>query len=267
MSIQVLPPEAWAEFRGQPGTIGINEGLHLAKINDPDTTKKPHNCFVKPLPEPPSLICEALGWLLAREAGVQCTPWANILMLDVQALGKCMPLPGKLQGLAMCPAWCSEVVPGSTVRQVNQWETVIKGKACLRSKDARKIASFDEWADLQDRNFGNVILGPKGYVSIDHETLLHSVLWAGASRQFHRRSLLDEALNRMDAKDFLRFKVDMKDAAAGHAQALQAAKADMDAIINILYPAHAQQLSQAVHQTLDQRSQQGWMAQRLGVVA
>ena len=66
MSVSILDSSAWREFRGEPSSSGVNETAHLAKIAD--STGKLRDCFVKLLPlNYPSLLGEAIGWLLARQ--------------------------------------------------------------------------------------------------------------------------------------------------------------------------------------------------------
>ncbi len=180
---------------------------------------------------------------------------------------KCAPLPTKFDGIDLCPAWCSEIVAGKAVRQVHKMVFFLARKACLRSKDARKIAAFDQWGDLRDRNFGNVIQSSRGgYVAIDHESLLHDLLWVPTGRGFEERSLLVEARSALTPQEFQRFQVDMANAAKGHAQALDDARADLGDIIAKLIPAHAPAATQAIVQTLDQRAQSGWLSNNLGVI-
>jgi len=267
MSVPILGADSWREYRGKPASAGLNETTHLAKVAD--TVGKLRDCFVKLLPDnSPALLCEALGWILARKSGVSCPEFGAILLVPVDRLRKSQALPASLDGVALCPAWCSEVVAGKAVRQVHKMAFFLARRNCLRSRDARKIAAFDKWSDLRDRNFGNVIQsGQGGYVAIDHESLLHDLLWAPTGRGFEERSLLVEAERSLGAADFQRFQVDMASAANGHAQALQDAQADLQEIIGKLIPAHAAAATQAIVQTLDQRAQSGWLANSLGVIA
>lgn len=63
----ILDASAWREYRGKPANSGINANTHIAKVAD--TTGKLRDCFVKLLPtDSPALLCEAIGWLLARES-------------------------------------------------------------------------------------------------------------------------------------------------------------------------------------------------------
>lgn len=268
MSVAILDASAWREYRGKPANSGANETTHLAKIAD--QSGKLHDCFVKLLlPNGPALLCEAMGWLLARTSDVPCPAFAAIVLVPVEELRKHGPLPSKFDGMALCPAWCSEVVAGKAVRQVHKMFFFIAKKNCLQSKDARKIAAFDYWSDLRDRNFGNVIHSSKGgYVAIDHETLLHDLLWLPTGIMYQERSLLVEAKKALSTADFQRFQLDMASASNGHYQALLDARQDMEEIIAKITPKHASAtISEAVVRILGQRSQAGWMSNELKVIS
>jgi hypothetical protein len=267
MSVPILDASAWREFRGTPASSGANPTTHLAKIADP--TGKLHDCFVKLLPaNGPALLCEALGWILAKRSDVACPAFGAIVLVPLAELAKSHPLPPQLQGQALCPAWCSEVVSGKSLRQVHKMAFFIAKKNCLRSRDARKIAAFDKWTDLRDRNFGNVIqLSKGGYVAIDHETLLHDLLWLPTGTAFVEQSLYVEARKALSQQDFQRFQVDMANAAKGHGEALVDARQDLLDIIGKLSPANTAAASQSIINMLDQRAQAGWLANSLGVIA
>lgn len=220
MSLPVLDTSAWREFRGTPGSKGINQTTHLARVADSDGRVR--DCFVKLLPlEYPALLGEAIGWLLARASGVSCAPFAAIVLVPLDELRKSSALPTRFDGLPSCPAWCCEVVRGKSLTHIHTWGFLLSlaQKSCLLSKDARCIASFDVWTDLRDRNFGNVIRSKSGYVAIDHETILHDLLWPPSGRTFEPRSLLAQAKQSLSKADFQRFQVDMANAAKAHAAA------------------------------------------------
>lgn len=267
MSLEILNATAWREYRGRPSSAGINETTHLAKIAD--ESGRLRDCFVKLLkPNTPALLCEALGWLLARAAGVQCPEFAAIVLVPVAELRRHGPLPSEFDRAALAPAWCSEIVAGKSVRQVHKMSFVLARVACLRSKDARKIAAFDQWSDLRDRNFGNVIQSSKGgYVAIDHETLLHDLLWAPSGTTWGEHSLLQHARKVLKSADFQRFQLDMAEAAKGHDDALDLAQASMDELIVKLLPAHASELGAAIKGALRERSAPGWMSDKLKVIS
>ncbi|NMM76217.1 hypothetical protein [Acidovorax sp. SRB_24] len=156
------------------------------------------------------------------------------------------------------------------MKQVHKWAFFIAKKNLFRSQDARKIAAFDKWTDLRDRNFGNVIRSPKGgYVAIDHETLLHDLLWVPFGTTWAERCLTSEAGKTLTGVDYKRFQVDMANAANGHAAALAAVQRDLDALVAkiVTPPAAAAQLSQTISTSLSHRSQPGWMTSLLKVIA
>jgi hypothetical protein len=267
MSVDILDASAWREYRGRPSSAGINETTHLAKIAD--KSGRLRDCFVKLMkPGTPALLCEALGWLLARAAGVQCPEFAAIVLVPVAELRRHGPLPSEFDRAALAPAWCSEIVAGKAVRQVHKMSFVLARAACLRSKDARKIAAFDQWSDLRDRNFGNVIQSSKGgYVAIDHETLLHDLLWLPTKTSWTEHSLLEHARKVLKSADFQRFQLDMAAAAKGHEEALAAAQTSIDELLVKLLPAHASELGPAINGALRERSASGWLSEKLKVIS
>lgn len=267
MSVAILDSSAWREYRGRPANVGQNETTHLAKIAD--SYGKLHDCFVKLLvPDGPALLCEAMGWLLARASAVPCPAFAAIVMVPVDELRKYGALPDKFNGMALCPAWCSEVVAGKAVRQVHKMSFFIARGNCLRSKDARKIAAFDHWSDLRDRNFGNVIRSSNGgYVAIDHETLLHDLLWLPCGIKFEERSLLVEARKSLSTADFQRFQMDMAGAANGHSKALDDAREDLRDIIAKILSIDPIPATESIMEALGRRSGPGWMSEELKVIA
>lgn len=267
-TVPILDASAWREFRGVPASAGVNPTTHLAKVADP--SGKLRDCFVKLLPQGPALLCEALGWTLARASGVSCPEFGAILLVPLTELRKTVTLPPELNNASHWPAWCSEVVGGKSLRQVHKMAFFIAKANLFRSQDARKIAAFDKWTDLRDRNYGNVIRSPKGgYVAIDHETLLHDLLWTPIGTKWTQRCLTSEAGKALSVADFKRFQVDMANAANGHAQALVAAQNDLNSIVAKLVTggAAAAQLSKAISDTLEQRAKPGWMATHLQVIA
>lgn len=267
MSLPILDTYAWREFRGKPSKCGINETAHLAKIED--TSGKLRDCFVKLLPlNCPSLLGEAIGWLLAKASGVTCPAFAAIIIVPVDELRKFTTLPAEFDNMSECPAWCCEIVPGKSVRQIHKWLFWLARSQCLRSNDARKIASFDLWTDLKDRNYGNVIRSTNGgYVAIDHETILHDLLWLPIGRTYQPRSLMTEAKQHLNSKEFASFQVDMAIESSKHAQGLNSVRSDLQDIITKIYPHHSTALVPNTINTLDQRAQAGWLATTLGVIA
>lgn len=268
MPLPILDSSAWREFRGIPDRSGLNPTTHLAKIAD--SSGKLHDCYVKLLvPNKPSLLCEAIGWLLAQATEVPSPSFGAVVLVPVGELHKAgIALPDPIKDWDICPAWCCEIVSGKAVRQVHKWAFWLARKYCLRSQDSRSIAALDVWADNRDRNYGNVIRSPNGgYVSIDHESLLHDLLWLASGFGFEPRSLLEEAKEYLPAEELKRFQVEMVSASNKHEVGLLDARSDIINIITRLYPAHASQLQEAILAFLTERSQAGWLANQMGIIA
>jgi hypothetical protein len=135
----------------------------------------------------------------------------------------------------------------------------------LHSKDARNMASFDAWSDHQDRNAGNMIRRPDGtYASIDHETVLHSILWVQNGTTLKPRSILSSAQKEMATAEYNKFLQDVIGASHEHAGMLSASKSDIEGAIKLLIPALAPSLCVQVTDMLEARSQSGWLAAQFG---
>lgn len=183
--VPVLDSSAWREYRGQPGKATHNS-THIAVIADAAGVER--RCFVKLAPDPstPTLLCEAMGWVLAGHAGVRRAEFVAIVLVDKKRLAASQTLPPECMAAGdLIPAWCSSAISGQPVNANQKPAPKPPGsqfhfdyKTFLNAADSRKIAAFDLWSGLRDRNLGNVIrLAAGGYASIDHETLLHDLLW------------------------------------------------------------------------------------------
>lgn len=269
--VPMLDASAWREYRGQPGKATANS-MHIAVVADELGVER--ICFVKLTPnvDKPTLLCEALGWVLAGHAGLRRSDFGAVILVDKARLGKSQQLTaecGMFQG-DYIPAWCSEAIPGNSVLSHAKspskpgMQFITEHKTFLNSNDARKFAAFDRWTGLRDRNMGNVIRHKAGgYASIDHETMLHDVLWG--SSDFNNNCLVMHAEKALDSKRAKAFKADMTRVAAGHAGALASAKAELNALLDMLLPGAAAEHAAAMS-FLGARSQRGWLAGELGVL-
>lgn len=269
--VPMLDASAWREYRGQPGKATTNS-THIALIADEAGTHR--ICFVKLAPntEAPSLLCEALGWVLAGHAGLRRADFAAIIFVDKARLAQSQQLTYECAAFKgdLIPAWCSEAIPGNSVLSSIKspskpgMQFIGDHKSFLNSADARKFAALDQWTGLRDRNMGNVIRHKAGgYASIDHETLLHDIMW-GAS-DFNLNCLVKHAEKAFDTKRIKAFKADMTRAAAGHADALASARTELNALLGLLLPSSPQTHASAM-EFLSARSQRGWLAGELGVL-
>ena len=267
VSVLILDSSAWREYRGVPASLGINPTTHLAKIADP--YGRLHDCFVKLLPtNTPALLCEALGWLLAKASGVSCPAFAGIVLVPMEKLRQATDASTVADRSAIAPAWFSEIVCGPSVRQVHTWGFLAAKVDCLRSKDAKKIAAFDRWSDLRDRNLGNVIRSSIGaYVAIDHETLLHDLLWVPTGITWQEHSLYIEARKTLTPSEFLKFQIEMTGASELHGAALASQHSNLINLVNSIIPQGGAATATSIFNLLRQRSGAGWLANDLGVIA
>lgn len=267
MPVSILDTSSWREFRGVPGNTGVNPTTHLAKISDQNG--KLHDCYVKLLnPNTPALLCEAVGWTLAQASEVPAVPFASVIFVPLDKLRGCMTLPDWTNGIAECPAWCSEIVAGKSVRQVHKWHFWLARKQCLKSKDVHQIAAMDVWADNRDRNYGNVIRSSTGgYIAIDHETLLHDLLWLPTGTNYAPRSLIEEAKQHLSADDMKQFNIGVAVASNKHASGLARIQNRLQMLIDNMYPNASPILGLTVMKYLDSRATQGWLANEIGVIA
>lgn len=271
LEVPMLDASAWREYRGQPGKATANS-IHIAMVADDAGVER--LCFVKLAPklDKPTLLCEALGWVLAGHAGLRRSEFGAIVLVDKVRLAKSQQLTHECAAFQgdLIPAWCSEAIPGSSVLSHAKtpskpgMQFMTEHKTFLNSNDARKFAAFDQWTGLRDRNMGNVIRHRAGgYASIDHETMLHDILWG--SSDFNHNCLVKHAEKALDHKRAKAFKAEMTRAAAGHAEALVSAQAELNALLNLLLPGAAAEHSAATN-FLAARSQRGWLASELGVL-
>ncbi|MGC4077735.1 MAG: hypothetical protein QM702_12045 [Rubrivivax sp.] len=271
VEVPMLDASAWREYRGQPGKATANS-THIALVADDAGVER--ICFVKLAPslDKPTLLCEALGWVLAGHAGLRRSEFGAIILVDKARLAKSQQLTAECAAFQgdFIPAWCSEAIPGNSVLSHAKspskpgMQFIVEHKTFLNSKDARAFAAFDQWTGLRDRNMGNVIRHKAGgYASIDHETMLHDIIWV--SSNFNHSCLVKHAEKALDGKRAKAFKADMTRAAAGHAGALASAKLELQALLDMLLPGAIAEHAAAMSFLAD-RAQRGWLAGELGVL-
>jgi hypothetical protein len=267
---QILPSSSWVEFRGVPKvkTLHASE-IHFAIVKD--LGGKDRKCAVKfiDLQTSNGLICEGVGWLLAKACGVNVPPFASILMVPIQKLSNSMAVPTWLHGYNEYPAWCLEIVEGDVVAHVHSWSYWLSVGNCLKAKNTPVLASFDLFADNRDRNFGNVIKSTDGkYVAIDHELLLYELLHLPMNRQFKLNSLLEFAEQTLTAELFLKFKCEMATAVSMHESAILSIQSDAMAFLATIISDSSQSQFwwSTIESFLISRAQVGWMSNKLGVI-
>lgn len=260
MGVQILGSNSWREYRGKVSMPGSNGTTHLAVVADQHGQL--HDCYVKLMePTQPNLLCEAVGWLLARELKIPTPEFAAVVMVPTGHLSQYLSLPADILAIPEHPAWCCEVVRGKAIRQISRWLIHLAIRKCLASEDTRAIAALDIWADNQDRNFGNVIQMGSRYVAIDHEALLHSLF----PPRYERRSVVDSARDILSQEAFKEFCVATAAASKSHFGAFPSASLKISQFVQTAYGA-GHPIEQAVIAFLKNRSNLTFVSRELGVL-
>ena len=268
ININIYDSSAWLEFRGSPKVKGVNTTTHFAKITD--EVGKLHSCYVKLLNmNTPSLLGEAIGWLLANSNNVPCVQFACIVLVPITKLEKHITLPEWVKGYDTYPAWCTEIVNGKSLAQLHKWEYFLYKKKCIKSKDVSAMAAMDYWTDNKDRNSGNVIRTSSGkYIAIDHETLLHDLLWLPLGIKFEEKNLFNFARQELSTIELQQFHLDVAVAGNQHEAGY---KSSSEAISEILFKIYGDQqntkeLNNKIQSFIEPRSKLGWLSNELGVI-
>lgn len=190
MTILQLKPTAYRGQLSAPKRIGVNS-LFRGKIQV-DEQSEPIRCYIKPLPdyitcpvkktlvENRELVAEAIGYALAREAGLNVPTRAGVILLKQEQIppeALPPPTPGVNPEDGML-AWFSEDMihpdyalqyfddtapPALQERMFRHLVSVIKKTPAIH-----KILAFDDWLLNSDRHFGNLLIGKDSPVLIDH---------------------------------------------------------------------------------------------------
>lgn len=269
--IPILPPHAWREFRAPAPNQGSNKTTHLALVEAPDG--KLHKCFVKMVPNGwPSVLTEALAWLLAEALDLPRPEFAAIVPVPVPELRRLMPLDQHWVGYGgLWPAFAASAVEGKALAQRWRWLYMLQSRSALSHNDVQRVAAFDEWVDNRDRNLGNVLRTSSGrFVPIDNEFAFFQPIWTAIAPGFGvgHNSLLLEAERRLTSDGFKQFKVKTAVSSDAHIDAYSRAKPALMQTIAALAPGPAgTQLAAAVDHFLSPRAPKTWMCQHLQVIA
>lgn len=270
MAIKIFPSQSWLEFRSLPERPGLNTTTHMALVADHNGVAQ--KCYLKfiNVQESPGLLCEGIGWLVAKAAGIDVPDFAAIVLVPLDKLAKSMKIPTWMNGYAEYPAWCVKAVDGKSIAQINKWSAWLRRSQCLSAKSTPALAAFDKWIDNRDRNYGNIIrISAKNYSAIDHEKILYELLWVNSYQiTFDERSLLIQAAANLDDVKRHNFLCSAAKAADGHSRALDSSAQEIIQYLSyiVVGDQESKLLWDAIQKFLKSRSTPGWMANELGVI-
>ncbi len=224
MTILQLKPTAYRGQLSAPKRMGVNS-LFRGKIQV-DEQSEPIRCYIKPLPdyitcpvkktlvENRELVAEAIGYVLAREAGLNVPTRAGVILLEHEQIppeALPPPVPGVSPEDGML-AWFSEdmIHPDYALKYVDPSAPQALQERMLRNMvniikntpAIHKILAFDDWLLNSDRHFGNLLIGKGSPILIDHGRIFGYPNWQPGSygQDVHTfRNRLMEIINHFDS--------------------------------------------------------------------
>lgn len=264
--IPILDSKAWLEFRGKPESAGQNLTTHLALIQGPSGQE--HKCYVKASPHGnPMAFTEAAGWLVADALDLPRPKFAALVSLPVAKVRAHMKLDQHWMRYPEVLAFCSSAVEGKHLTGRWKWFAQLRVQKALKHIDVMRIAAFDQWVENQDRHTGNLLrTASGGYVPIDNELILYSLIWQAAGYSYLPNSLKAQASAILKHGAYTKFEASMIVSSQSHEAAFQKAWPALLHLVNALVadPAHAQNLSNNMLQFLGSRAQPDWLPIELG---
>ena len=267
--IDILSSASWREFRGEPNNKGMNLTTHLASVED--ASGKLHNCYVKLCPQNwPSPITEAIGWQLIRALNLPAPDFAALIMVPLDRLRHSMKLDQHWLNHSEALAFCVSEVNGKPITNSWSWLATLRQKGAYKKYEVAGICAFDYWVNNKDRNTGNLLLKQNGeQVAIDNEYILYDQLWKGRfGFEIIEKTILVEAKNHLNIKEFNKFKLAVASHGKNHASAMNATRGDLSALIFTLIPdaGSAQSIWDAIDGFLTARAEINWLSNELGVI-
>lgn len=264
--IPILDSRAWLEFRGKPENVGQNLTTHLALIQGPSGQE--HKCYVKASPPGnPMPFTEAAGWLVAEALDLPRPKFAALVSLPVAKVRAHMKLDQHWMKYPEVLAFCSSSVEGRHLTGRWKWLAQLKVQKALKHVDVMRIAAFDQWVENRDRHTGNLLrTASGGYVPIDNELILYSLIWEAAGFSYVHNSLKAQANAMLKHGAYTKFEASMIVSSQAHDDAFQKAWPGLQQLVNALVsePQNALGLSQVMHQFLGARAHRDWLPTELG---
>lgn len=219
--INILNSDAFSGQLLAPDSTGISP-IFRGKVNISGASVR---CYIKPLPDQilapngqtvdnREILSEALGYTLAREAGLPTADNAGIIVLKSQQIPyrtlehlKKITADKKIQEDYIC--WFSQdmLYPSLLKNHIPDGHPYLKQAALSRlaitlSKNhlTPGIATFDEWTENSDRNLGNLLgAADANMILIDHGRIFRYPTWTAKGLQSSPYALRNVIIDLIDS--------------------------------------------------------------------
>jgi len=275
----VLDDHAYVSYLQPLSFLGANQTTHLAEIRFPVQTA-PIVSVVKILSPSLLTVCnEAISWLFLRAAGFPAPKNAALLALTEKKakaiLGSKM-IHKELVDHGHVVAWASQKLDFSSIRALfSGTKADSKWLKLLATVQGAQIAAFDEVFLNRDRNTGNVLYTGKDLcVPIDHEHIFDYQDWIASDLSVSDRSESDTLILLKNAVKRGQFQGGAYEDVLGrmvhfshtHQNALDACRLQILHLLEDTFPNQHEVMGERVLSFVAERTSQGWMESKLGLV-
>ncbi len=265
--IRVMKADSWVEYRGQPPNRRQGSLTHQATIRDLDGQLR--RCYLKM--DPPNVgdvvLAEWIGHLLLSALDIPRSAFAGIVLVPIDKLAHSLTIPEQMKEATLWPAFCCELVDNFKPVVLWRWRERLLLSRMYQEDEVIRIAAFDEWVDNPDRHDKNIILSRDGkFVAIDHDHLLQSIL---SKLAVVPQTIMLQARKCLTPKDFDKFSVSVASASNQHSSCFTTARSDIEEAVKSIHIGNipSDTLFKDIDAFLTERSQDGWLAQKLQVIA
>lgn len=202
--VHLLSSNAFSGQLSPPKSVGVSP-IFRAKIRAGDES---HRCYVKPITDQircpvtqriianQELIAEALGYALAKAAGLKVPDVAGIILLDREQIPRALwpaltaTACGSEQRNYFCwfsrdmdlPSLKQRYLGGIQLPALDERRLKRLTATLANNPDSPKVIAFDAWLQNSDRNVGNLLdSSPDSLMLIDHGRILRFPNWSPGS--------------------------------------------------------------------------------------
>lgn len=281
----MLPAENYCGPQGpDPDSVGITAGTHTAAIMFPGE-KHPKRCYVKFLGPDGNgvyphdvtnsfvvrrLLNEVSAYTLAHHLKIRQPPRAAVILIEKSIfIANKWPLPPWADTESHVALWCTEEETARNITYIYKTDALLEWAYQNMFKEVTNwygsVSAFDEWVANNDRNGGNILkISDKVFSIIDHGRAFFNLPYScvNSPGSHYRNIMLEVIESSKSAKDSSTLYSSMLFSADKHDDAFNKSYKELAAWADIIGNADFG----SIIEFLRERSQVGWMRNRLGMV-